>query len=101
MLLYILLRPYSLQHVTYRCRCLDILHSIHSVQNEDVERIVIHANDTQIVVMHVCVLRFNAAERFVGTVCSHSTRQLSIYQSMRLRLHMVPQSAAHCRSSIV
>ena len=51
--------------------------------------------------MYVCVLRVNVAERCVGTVGSHSTRQLSIYQSMRLRLHMVPQSAAHCRASIV
>ena len=51
-----------------------VLHSIYSVQNEDVERIIIHANDTDIVVI---ILRFNFAERFAGTVGSHRTRQLS------------------------
>ena len=40
------------------------------------------------------VQRFNVAERFVGTMDSHRTRQLSIYQSMRLRLHMVTQPVA-------
>ena len=52
-----------------------ILHSIHSVQKEDVERIIIHTNDTDTVVI-ACVLRVNAAERFVGTVYvgSHRTR---------------------------
>ena len=53
-----------------------VLHSIYSVQNEDVERIIIHANDTDIVVI-MCILRFNVAERFAGTVGSHRTRQLS------------------------
>ena len=45
-----------------------ILHSIYSVQNEDVERIITHANDTDTVVRaYMCVLRFNVADRFVGT----------------------------------
>ena len=49
------------------------LHSIHSVQKEDVERIIIHTNDPDTVVIS-CV--YYAAGRFVGTVYvgSHSTR---------------------------
>ena len=49
------------------------LHSIHSVQKEDVERIIIHTNDTDTVVIS-CV--YYAVERFVGTVYvgSHRTR---------------------------
>ena len=41
------------------------LHSIHSVHKEDVERIIIHTNDTDTVVIS-CV--YYAVERFVGTV---------------------------------
>ena len=77
-----------------------ILHAIYSVQNEDVERIIINANDTGIVVINMCVLyiRFNVAEKFVGTVGSHRMRHAAIYQSMRLRLHLVrnqPRTAIH------
>ena len=51
-----------------------ILHYIYSVQKEYVERIIIHANDTDTVV----IMCFNTAERCVRTVGSHRTRQLYI-----------------------
>ncbi len=101
-------RSYSLQPVTYRCRCLGInttrlRHESHTTfhNSERRCRTNYHSRKRHRNGSYMCVLRFNIAAIFVGTMGSHHTKQLSIYQSMILRLHMVPQPAAHCRSSIV
>ena len=47
-----------------------ILHTIYSVKNEDVDRIIIHANDTDIIVMcvyYACTLLSNLSELCVRT----------------------------------
>ena len=77
-------RPYSLQLVTPTCRCLGIntarrkheshiLHSIYTVQNEDVERIIIHANDTEMVV--ICVYYASTLLRDVSELWSRTARE--------------------------
>ena len=79
-----------------------ILHSIHSVQNEDVERIISHTNDTDTVVIS-CVYYASTLLRDLSELskCGFAPHEVAIYQSMALRLQLVPQPVTHCRSSIV
>ena len=76
-----------------------ILHSIHSVQKEDVERIIIHTNDTDTVVIS-CV--------YYASTLLRDLSELSMWvrtaRGSYLPIHgiaSVPQPVTHCRSSIV
>ena len=80
-----------------------ILHSIHSVQKEDVERIIIHPNDTDTVVIS-CV--------YYASTLLRDLSELSIYIWVRtvrgsyLPIHGIaaavdPSTSHHCRSCIV
>ena len=95
-----------------RCRCLGIntargLHEIHTTFHMQcswcscrtkMSNELSFTRMTHTLSLYVCT-RLQRCWQICRNWGSRRTSQLSIYQSMILRLHLVPQAAAHCRSS--
>ena len=78
-----------------------IRHSIHSVQKEDVARIIIHSNDTDTVVIS-CVCYASTLLRDLSELSmSVRTARGSYLPIHGIAAQLVPQPVTHCRSSIV